>query len=407
MRLFNTSRAPRHFVSIGAGINQIPLIFEAKKLGFNVIGIDENGMAPGFRHCDLKIQESIDDHATILSKLEQLIINGRIHSIMTRSYGAAVRTACYLNAHYNLPSMPVESAELFLNKSKMKSRFLDCDIPTPRLISARGKQSISRVVENNLPIIVKPVAGHAKTGIRILRTKDDVDPALFRRRFSEHYIAEKFISGDELIASGIVHEKKFYLAHVSDKIKFDEFTFPDLAHVYPSVHADLIPRIEALGQQVADAFHIHTSPLIMEFVLDSGGNPLLIEAVPEFGGEFLVDILVPAATGFNFMKEAILASAGLSFTPPKTGRVRSSVRVQYIAADKENGRLQSFDTGGPPKTRGYLFHRVFKDIGSLVSLPSTNHDRIGVVIVKGPNRDLVSDRARVAVESLKMAITKG
>jgi len=58
-------REGKAFVSIGAGVNQIPLIAEAKSKGFKIIGIDINSMAPGFKLCDLKIQESIYDYNRI------------------------------------------------------------------------------------------------------------------------------------------------------------------------------------------------------------------------------------------------------------------------------------------------------------------------------------------------------
>ena len=65
-----------YFVSIGAGINQIPLILEARHAGFQVIGVDMNPSAPGFYHCDLKIQESIQDYENIYIKLRELLIDG-------------------------------------------------------------------------------------------------------------------------------------------------------------------------------------------------------------------------------------------------------------------------------------------------------------------------------------------
>ncbi|HOQ12676.1 MAG TPA: hypothetical protein PK104_09970 [Spirochaetota bacterium] len=64
LRLFK-KKSSDFFVSIGSGINQIPLIKEAKKAGFQVIGVDINPTAPGFYHCDLKIQESIEDYHNI------------------------------------------------------------------------------------------------------------------------------------------------------------------------------------------------------------------------------------------------------------------------------------------------------------------------------------------------------
>src|SRR4030043_2410820 len=94
------------FVSIGAGLNQIPLIIEAKKLKFHVIGVDNNTAAPGFYSCDLKIQESIENRDTLYKKLRELLIDGDIIGIMTKSYGAAIITTSYLTEKFNIPYLP-------------------------------------------------------------------------------------------------------------------------------------------------------------------------------------------------------------------------------------------------------------------------------------------------------------
>ena len=44
------------FISIGAGFNQIPLIEEAKRIGFQVIGVDKNDNAEGLVKCDIAIK---------------------------------------------------------------------------------------------------------------------------------------------------------------------------------------------------------------------------------------------------------------------------------------------------------------------------------------------------------------
>ena len=85
----NSKSRVKYFVSIGAGYNQIPLIQEAKKQGFNVIGIDKNASSPGFIKCDLKDQESIDDYKEIYTKLQELLFDGKIFGILTKSYGNA------------------------------------------------------------------------------------------------------------------------------------------------------------------------------------------------------------------------------------------------------------------------------------------------------------------------------
>ena len=61
----NKKKELNFLVAIGSGQNQLPLIHEAKKLGFHIIGVDMNSTAPGFMECDLKIQESIENHEDI------------------------------------------------------------------------------------------------------------------------------------------------------------------------------------------------------------------------------------------------------------------------------------------------------------------------------------------------------
>ena len=122
LRMFWKRKKPSndYFVSIGAGVNQIPLIKEAKKCGFQVIAVDMNPSAPGFYHCDLKIQESIEDYESIYIKLREMLFDGKISAIMTKSYGTAIITTAYLCEKFGLPFLPLEDSRKFLNKKITK-----------------------------------------------------------------------------------------------------------------------------------------------------------------------------------------------------------------------------------------------------------------------------------------------
>ena len=118
--LFNKRKRQqlKYFVSIGSGLNQIPLITEAKKLGFHVIGVDANVSAPGFYQCDLKIQESVENYDIIYKKLIELLVDGDIHGVMTKSYGPAIVTTSYLTEKFKIPFVPFSSSELSLTKKR-------------------------------------------------------------------------------------------------------------------------------------------------------------------------------------------------------------------------------------------------------------------------------------------------
>ncbi|PKL15671.1 MAG: hypothetical protein CVV49_20205 [Spirochaetae bacterium HGW-Spirochaetae-5] len=124
-----------YFVSIGAGVNQIPLIKEAKRGGFQVIAVDMNPSAPGFYHCDLKIQESIEDYESIYIKLREMLVDGKISAIMTKSYGSAIITTAYLCEKFGLPFLPFEESKKFLNKKITKKIYIDNGIPSASVIN--------------------------------------------------------------------------------------------------------------------------------------------------------------------------------------------------------------------------------------------------------------------------------
>ena len=133
------------FVSIGAGLNQIPLIREAKKLGFHVIGVDTNLNAQGFFKCDLKIQESILNHNEIYLKLRELLVDGIIRGIMTKSFGPAIRTTAFLAEKFKIPFVPYGACGAFTDKTLMKSIFQEHGIVTSRVIDSGGPRQERKI----------------------------------------------------------------------------------------------------------------------------------------------------------------------------------------------------------------------------------------------------------------------
>jgi biotin carboxylase len=194
------------------------------------------------------------------------------------------------------------------------------------------------------------------------------------------YIIEKYIKGDEIIAIGIVYNKKFYLVEMTDKLKSPPPYFVDIMHISPSKYIHLWNKIQQIGQKISDSFEIFTSPLLMELIITENEEIFVIETAPEFGGEFLSDVLIPERTKYNIIRESIKAVINKNFNPPRNRKIRKAVVVKYITGTK--GTLLSFNPI-KYKSSDIIFSRIFKDIGSETRIPMTNHDRIGVVIAKG------------------------
>jgi len=390
-----------YFVSIGAGVNQIPLIKEAKREGFQVIAVDMNPSAPGFYHCDLKIQESIEDYESIYIKLREMLVDGKISAIMTKSYGNAIITTAYLCEKFGLPFIPLEDSRKFLNKKITKKIYSENGIVTPASITITPKTRVSGIKEHLFPIIAKPQTGHAKMDVILLNTAAELEKFTTQHNVPD-FIFEQFVAGDEIICAGLIHEKKYYHILMSDKETTPHPYFADLLHTTPSRHQNLIDKTIETGRLIADAFNILTAPLIMEFIVDKDDNLYLLEAVPEFGGEFIPDIMIPAATGYSYLGNTIKAAASYDFKAPSKIMVNNAVAVKYITGTP--GILTSCSTDSVKNMDDIIFTRILKHIGDKTTTPSTNHDRIGVIISSGKTVQQAVESAGLAEKEMNIRI---
>ncbi|MDY6967223.1 MAG: ATP-grasp domain-containing protein [Spirochaetota bacterium] len=393
------------FISIGAGYKQAPLIEEAKRMGYHIIGVDRNTNATGICKCDIKIQESTDNYEDIYTKINELLIDGEVEVVLSKSFGPAIKTACFISNKLNIPLIPYNRIDDFIDKKKMKSIFKKNKINSPDFSIYNKNNSIAKTKKTEFPVVIKPLKGHAKTNIELLQDNSDFERyfnKVIHNNNNNHYIIEKYIKGNEIIAAGIVHKNKFHLIDIIDKITTPPPFFVDLMHISPSKYLHLWDEVVEVGQQIADAFDISTSPLIIELLITEKDEIFVIEAVPEFGGEYIPEILIPERTGYNFLRETIKAVIGNGFSPPRQKKGKENIIVKYITG--ENGTLTSLNPVCPSRVNGVIFSQIFKDIGSKIRNPETNHDRIGVLIARGRTREDAIHTAQKAELSLDVKI---
>jgi len=386
------------FISIGAGFNQLPLIREAKSLGYHIIGIDKNTNSAGIIESDIRIQESVDNYEEIFVKLQELLLAGKVKGVLSRSYGSAIKTASFIADKLGIKYIPFNRVDELIDKKKMKTSLKNNGLPM--IPSATIKSSAKT------PVIFKPAVGHAKSGIKYFEKSADLAKYLKTNKIknTDDYILEHYIDGDEIIAVGIIADKKFYLVEITDKVTTGIPYFVDKMHVSPSKYYDKWEEISDIGQKISDTFEIINSPIVIEFKVDnSNGNKLyIIETAAEFGGEFLCDKLIPLVTGYNIIRQSILAMTTGEFTPPIPKPQKSAGVVKYIMP--EDGEFIYFKPKAPDSIPCVIYSRIFKEIGSKIQSPVTNHDRLGVVVVKSRTPENAIEIANNAINELQIKI---
>lgn len=402
-------KSQKLLVSIGAGQNQIPLIKEAKTRGFRVIGVDINPAAAGIALCDLKVYESAYDYEAIYTAVTEAFFEGTISGIMTRSYGKAVQTAAFLCQSLGFPYLPFDISLKLTDKKETKNILANSGISVPEYIRPISVKSgrLFKLKEESFPIIKKPAFGHGKSGVKLIASSEELKNEI-REVDIKSCIFEKYISGDEIIALGIIHNGSYHLIDITDKELLSGHKFIDIMHTSPSKYLHLKDAVAEIGQRAARALKIQCAPLVMELIADEKEKLWLIEAVPEFGGEFLADIAVPMVLRYNYIGEAINSHTGLQFRPPMLKKNRNAFAVRYLTAKEmpeiKNGVLHSYNDSGISGMDGIVYFQMFKSIGSPVPPIADNRDRIGVVIAQGKNPEAAAETARRAEAALDIRV---
>ena len=405
----------RYFISLGAGRNQVPLIEAARKLGLNVIAVDRDLQAPGFEHADIHLQCSIFRPRKIMQMLSENLTQGQITGVACRSFGSANLSAAILSNTYGTPGLAPRTVKVFRNKRLLKERLAASGISVPRSFSWHTYYDKLGFKMADGPILIRPVGGHAKIGLEILHTRDDIAEFLDENpEDTGHYLAEEMINGDEVTVLGLVRSGKFELFSVTDKITSTTAPrFAEKMHRYPS----LIPehqqeRIVEIMQKIVDITGVKTAPMVAEFMIGRGKDDTeddiyLIECAPEIGGEYLADYVVPAARNTSFFQEVIALSSRanlqprpllvaperrggkLSWLPQKPAVTvadeprEETVLIRFIT--QQTGKLKYFRFPEALEDHpGFLFAHRFKHPGDVTATDRGNMDRIAVFGLKAP-----------------------
>jgi len=389
----------KYFVSIGAGINQVPLIREAKNLDLKVIGVDRNKHAAGFALCDQSIVESIYNYEAVYDELCSFSGCDRITGVLSKSFGNAVKTSGFITEKMGLPGIPFNRSDDFIDKVQMKNIFKKSGINTPDFQKYSPDDNLP-----GFPFVIKPVEGHAKTGVSLISNSvgfSDYEKNIINSEAGHTFMIEEFIEGNEIICAGIISRGRFFIIDISDKVTMPD-RFIDLMHISPSKYYYLWDRIGEIGQKIVDAFEITASPLIIELLVARDDKVFVIESVPEFGGEYLCDIVIPGRAGYNMTGESVKAVTGHDIIPPERREEGGSIVVKYLTGS--DGTFRSCCPDQIENREGVLFSSIFKSNGDTIRTPVDNHDRLGVVITKGNTREEAIALADSAADDLKIVV---
>lgn len=292
---------------IGASYLQLPLVQKAKEMGIETHCFAWEDGAVCEDVADYFYPISILDKEKILEICQQVQVNG----ITTIASDAAVPTVCFIAREMGLIGNAYEDASMVTDKYKMRRRFAEFSVSSPRFVIANENYSIENF---RFPLIVKPTDRSGSRGVMKIEDPAELHEAVKRAQkesFTQQAIVEEYVSGSEVSVENISWQGTHYILAITDKVTTEEPYFVELEHHQPSqLNAEIQKKIKVETLKALTALNINYGASHAEFKITDKGEVFAIEVGARMGGDFIGSHLVKLSTGYDFLKGVINISLG-------------------------------------------------------------------------------------------------
>lgn len=398
----------KNILIIGAGINQVPIIQTAKRLGYRVITVSPHGDYPGLDIADEVYHEDVLNKEAILEFAKTKQIGG----VISDQSDMIAPTVAYLAEQLNLPGFGYENALKFTNKTLMRKTCAEVGLPTiPNCQAKSLNEALLHAEKIGYPVVIKPEDSYSSKGVvRIDSSADLLQKYEISACASKtgNVIVEKMIVGPQFFSQGFVDEYQLTMFAFSDRYYFD---LPDL--FLPYTNAFPTKASKRMQQRMADDFGKIIDRLKPKFghvwaewIYEETTDTLyMIEMAIRGAGAFVTTDVIPRAYGIDTQPYLIESAMGHGPVGFSTKDCTSGAAAFYcfllpygtVTAVEGLDKLQEIP--GVVRTNiGEI------RVGDKTKELADKNSRYGPIIVEGKTRDdLDQIRARM-IETLKIRV---
>ena len=331
-------------ICLAAGKSQLPVIKKAKSLGYTIVVIDRNREAAGFKFADYKIYKSTHDADKVITELDKLRNKLEWVGVINRSSGPPVITTAKICKHFNLPGVPIESAETLVNKDQMRAACSKRNIPSPNYKIYHTDECNSVNVET-LPVVAKPALSLiGKSGVSIVRSKNKIRASIkyaAENTINKKVLLEEFLKGPDLSLVSFVNNGKLCPICLLEEINIENKDGTLFAKGYKTHESDSNNwkhQAYDIAKKIISEFNIERSAFMISFRSDSKNDLKLMEVHLDLGGDLMIEAFYPKALPFNFLKLAVELASGKAKCP-----VNFNVKPTAIYYNEGHGLLSDRD----------------------------------------------------------------
>lgn len=389
---------------LGASILQLPAIEKALEMGLEVIAVDMNPEAVGFKVPGV-IKEVIStiDTPAILEAAKRHQING----ILTLASDMPMQSVAVVSHEMCLVGISEDTALKATNKAFMRDALKEAGVPVPLYFRVNEKdafkEAVGQVRGAGYKCIVKPADNSGSRGVDLLKEDSDLDVAY---EYTVHYsrggeiVVEEFMEGPEVSVETLAVDGNVHVIQITDKLTTGAPYFVEMGHSQPSqLSEDVKERIREVAIAANKAIGIQNGPSHTEIKVTKDG-PKIVELGARLGGDCITTHLVPLSTGVNMVECSIRIALGEK--PDLEPKWSKGSAIRYLKTETGTVRdVKGVDEA--KKIEGVIQVSVVHGVGEQVGEIKSSVDRVGFVITQAED---VQKAVIIADESIKKISVK-
>lgn len=392
---------------LGGSRYALPVIEAAHKLGIYVITCDYLPDNIAHKYSDEYANISIVDKEAVLSKAQELKIDG----ILSFACDPGVDTCYYVAEKMGLPGHPSKSVDILQNKAMFREFLSKNGFNVPK---AKGYTSIEKSIadkdEYRWPVIVKPVDSAGSKGVtRVDCVEDLKEAAELAISYSKtnKFIVEEFIQqqGYSSDTDSFSVDGKLVFVSFSNQ-HFDKYAsnpYTPSAYSWPSSMPDEIQsELRNELQRLITLLNLKTSIYNIETRMGIDGKPYIMEVSPRGGGNRLAEML-RYATGTDLIINSVRAAVGLQIEGIDGDPVYNGCWAIIILHSDRNGKFVNIEIDDSVKDF-VIEQDLWVNSGDEVHEFTGANEAIGTLVISCENNEQVEECLENAENLFKIVV---
>jgi len=370
---------------LGGAYAQIPVLNEAKKMGFYIITCDYLPDNPGHKFADEYYNISTTDMQGVLN----LAIKLRPDFVAAYASDPAAPVAAYVSEKIGLPGNSYESVKILSEKDLFRNFQLKNGFNAPKSKSFIEGTTLPNLLDDmKLPVIVKPTDSSGSKGVSKVEDSSKISKAVayaFSFSRKKRIIIEEFIDthGEQLHGDGFVENGSLIFSFIGDHhFNLNVNPFVPFSTTWPSKKSpDIIKKVENEVFRIIKKSGFKNGPINIEARINKG-KVFIMEIGPRSGGNFVPQAIY-YATGFDMVKASLDVMSGIKITIPD---IKRSFSAYYVIHSSFDGTL--IDLKIREKLKPYVreFHQYIKSGQKVKSFQGADA-AVGIILMTFNSRE--------------------